>query len=182
MDTVTGSGHADTGETLSDRSFAAATRVSALEPVLVCCPRYTVGDIRAVVDLTRSQHEWLADKELDVGYYEGRLAYELGDWSLAEEKLKPVWESSADRRKRLFSGHFLGSIWARPDSGAHWDDAEATLLAAARLAAEMDDLRGEAMILNTLGALQVRRDEINKARGDHRRAEEVQRRLNRLAR
>jgi tetratricopeptide (TPR) repeat protein len=36
--------------------------------------------------------------------------------------------------------------------------AESTLTATARLAAKMDDLRGEAVVLNTLGGLQARRD------------------------
>jgi tetratricopeptide (TPR) repeat protein len=118
-----------------------------------------IGDLRAVVDLAKTQREWLTGKELDVLYYEGRLAYETGDFRTAQEKLQPVWESSGDRKKRLFAGHFLGTIWAGPDYGHRWDDAFATLVAASRLADEMNDLRGEAMILNTLGSLQVRRDE-----------------------
>lgn len=137
----------------------AATAIEQLDDLVErAATLRAVGDMRAVVDLAEVQHEWLAGRELDVLYYQGRLAYEDGDFRTAEEKLKAVWESSIDRRKRLFSGHFLGRIWGDPDHGNRWDDAEGTLLAAGRLAAEMDDLRGEAMILNTLGALQVRRD------------------------
>jgi tetratricopeptide (TPR) repeat protein len=117
-----------------------------------------LGDMRAVVALVGAQHDWLGGRELDVLYYEGRLAYEDGDFQTAAAKLEPVWVSGSDRRKRLFAGHFLGAIWGRPDSGHRWDEATATLLAAARLAADMEDLRGEGVILHTLGALLLRRD------------------------
>jgi hypothetical protein len=132
--------------------------------------------MRAAVELTEQRSPWLTDHQIEVAYIVGRYAYSTGDVSTAEDRFLRVWGSGTDAHRKVVSGHLLGVIWSRRNREPWWSKAEQVLTDAASLAREIGDRYGEAMILTTLGTLQLRmggRERLANAEAALRRSLEV---------
>lgn len=115
-----------------------------------------LSDVQAAVELTERRSPLLADYQIEVAYVVGRSAYAFGDDEVAEDRFLRVWQSDTDPHRRIVSGHLLGVIWSRRNREPWWSRSEDVLTAAAELAAGTGERYGEAVILTTLGTLQLR--------------------------
>ncbi|HXO19876.1 MAG TPA: tetratricopeptide repeat protein [Thermoanaerobaculia bacterium] len=116
---------------------------------------HQLADVRGVIDLFEEQKRWLSGFRIERAYFEGRYAYALQNYPIAEDRFAFVWEHGRPDLMKAISGHLLGRILESRGGRSRQEEAERLYGESLRLLRSIGDRRGVAMVLNSLGGVLV---------------------------
>jgi len=130
--------------------------------------RERLADMKAITDLVREQHQWLAAYDVDLLYFEGHYAYAQGRLGAAEACFAKVWERAEPSKMKAVAGHLLGVMWMLTKQKRDWAlRAKGILAESLELGQRLGETLHQAMVLNSLGGALVKlggRDNLKDAR------------------